>query len=165
MRPEDLGFVVPCERCRGPVWEALAAQCGSYYDGRIDEWALAGLGSVLAAHDLLRRVAGSDAVACGACGARWRVVDVEPQFRTADVRQESPDGRHFCTGRYEGGERHGPFGYYAHRPEGGWDLFFAEWWDRGRLVAWQEYGPAEVDAQGNRRCPVVRSWPAVGESR
>ena len=158
MRPEELGFVVPCERCTGPLYEGLVEICRSYYDGqRLDTSA------VFAAHGHLQNARGCGGlvgVVCGICGARWAVYDVELQFCTLHIWQESTDGRYYCSGHCVDGKRHGGFGYIPH-PKGNERhiaMLFSEWWDHGRLVEWQEYGPSVRDAQGEYHSFVVHWW-------
>ena len=69
MRPEELGFVVPCERCSGPLWEALVEHCRSYRDGTIDDRELLSLAAVMKTHGHLEKVEGTSAVRCSLCGA------------------------------------------------------------------------------------------------
>lgn len=165
MRAEDLGFAEPCERCARQLWEGLGEWCRAHCPTAELNYA-----AVLQAHGHLRPAPGPDRsgaegyssyVACGLCGCRWRLFDWVA-VGWVDLKQESADGRYYSAGQYADGKKHGTHSCnrYAEGGEPCSPLVLVERWDHGRLVAWEEYGPAALDEAGEHRQAVVRRWRA-----
>lgn len=164
MRPKDLGFADPCQRClRNLIEGGLRSK------------------ELLEAHGHLKLLkdeypAGgrfcTQTFACRRCGSRWVdwVLDNPPWV---ELNQESTDGlyyergeyyvskkvrdpdtewyvngKKFSLGRYVDGKKHGLYRYYRYGQHGGGILILSDLWDHGRLVEWHEYGPYNGGAHG-----------------
>jgi hypothetical protein len=159
MRPEDLGFVMPCERCVLRLWHGLKEWGESHCPTTEFDYA-----SVLQAHGhlrLLETVTEKDGevdvirrcFACRLCGCRWGVFD-NSALGWVTIRQESPCGQHVARGEYVDEKKHG-LHFYQQIGQG---LILKEGWSHGRLTAWWEYRPTVRDATVDQL--VVRHWRA-----
>ena len=139
MRPQDLGFAEPCQRCKSHVLE-LPKRC-RYVD----------IGFILGENDELQTVPGEDRsgaegyttyFVCRRCGCRWAVFDWV-QIGWVLVEQESADGKYSSSGQFVDGKKHGRHQYARYRQGNELvdTLILSDLWDHGRLVERKEYGP------------------------
>lgn len=158
MRPRELGFGDPCERCVRQVLE-LPKRC-RYVD----------VGYILGAHGDLQTAPGEDRsgaegyttyFVCRRCRCRWAIFDWV-QVGWVLVEQESADGRYSSKGQYVDGKKHGRHCYSRYRQGGERvdPLILSELWDHGRLLERKEYGPIVIDEAGREDQSVLRTWRA-----
>jgi hypothetical protein len=144
MRPQDLGFAEPCQRCIEHVVVGLrtGSQC-------IDTYLQAqGTLRALPVDDMCSHEGFYYRYVCSACTCRWVIYDWA-MFGWVILEQESADGKHLKKANYEEGRKHGwhecyPRYYPANEPRAA--IVLAELWDQGRLVKRLENGRVVVDA-------------------
>ena len=135
MRPQDLGFAEPCQRCIEFVVGLKTEGHGNLQSLPVDD---------ICSHEGIyyRYV-------CGSCTSRWLIYDWT-LFGSMTLEQESADGKYFATVRHAQGQKHGLHEYYprhypANEPR---PTTLAELWDRGRLIRRLENGLIVFDAEG-----------------
>jgi hypothetical protein len=148
MRPQDLGFAEPCQRCIEYVIVGLrtgSQSINTYLQGH-------GALQSLPVDDMCSHEGFYYRYVCSACTCRW-VIFEWGSYGWVNVEQESEDGQYYSKGKYETGKKHGwhecyPRYYPANEPRA--PILLAELWDQGRPIKQLEDGRIAFDAEGKR---------------
>jgi hypothetical protein len=149
MRPSDLGFPEPCQRCIDYVRVGLltgSQSVPSYLEGH-------GNLQSLSVDDVCSHEGYYYRYQCAVCTCRWLIYEWG-WTGWLNIEQESADGGHYARGKYEEGSKHGWHEYYPryypaeerHAP-----IVLAELWDHGRLMQRKVNGALVYQAKAIRK--------------